>query len=47
MKSKKHIIALIFFGCIFLTANASNYLNLEPQNSNGVDLTKVRVPDNG
>lgn len=47
MRSKKYIIALLLFGGILFTADATNIINLETQTTKGVNLKKVKVPQNG
>jgi hypothetical protein len=47
MKTKKYILAVLLFGGMLFTADATNIINLETQTTKGVDLKKVKVPENG
>jgi hypothetical protein len=47
MKSKKHIIVLALFGCVFFAANADSIIDLINQTETAIDGRKIKIPTNG
>ncbi len=47
MKTKKYVIAIAIFGGMLFTAQASNIIDLNEQQTTKIDRSKVKKPTNG
>lgn len=47
MKTKKYLIAIAIFGGVLFTAQATNLLDLDGQQTTEIDKKKRPVPSNG
>ncbi|WP_418511281.1 hypothetical protein [Corallibacter sp.] len=47
MKTKKYVIAIAIFGGMFFTAQATNLIDLDGQQTTQIEKSKIRVPTNG
>jgi len=44
MKTKKYVIALAIFGGVLFTAQATNLIDLNEQQTTNIDKRKVKAP---
>ncbi|SFJ43633.1 hypothetical protein [Olleya namhaensis] len=44
MKTKKYVIAMAIFGGVLFTAQATNLIDLNGQQTTEVDKRKIRIP---
>ena len=47
MKTKKYVIALAIFGGVLFTAQATNLIDLNGQQTTESDRSKIKVPTHG
>ena len=47
MKTKKYLIAIAIFGGMLFTAQATNLLDLDGQQTTKIDKKKGKIPQNG
>ncbi len=47
MKTKKYLIAMAIFCGAMFSAQATNLIDLNGQQTTNVDKTKIRIPTNG
>ncbi|WP_299781052.1 hypothetical protein [uncultured Formosa sp.] len=47
MKTKKYVIALAIFGGVFFTAQATNLINLNDQQTTKIEKWKIKIPTHG
>ncbi|MBB3122912.1 hypothetical protein FHS04_000400 [Mesoflavibacter sabulilitoris] len=47
MKTKKYVIALAIFGGVLFTAQATNLIDLNEQQTTEIDRSKIKVPTHG
>jgi hypothetical protein len=47
MKTKKYVIALAIFGGVLFTAQATNLIDLDGQQTTEIDRSKIKVPTHG
>jgi len=47
MKTKKYVIALAIFGGVLFTAQATNLIDLNGQQTTEIDRSKIKVPTHG
>ncbi|WP_397362793.1 hypothetical protein [Olleya sp. R77988] len=47
MKTKKYVIALAIFGGVLFTAQATNLIDLNGQQTTEIDGRKIKIPANG
>ena len=47
MKTKKYVIALAIFGGVLFTAQATNLIDLNGQQTTEIDRSKITVPTHG
>jgi len=47
MKTKKYVIALAIFGGVLFTAQATNLIDLNGQQTTELDRSKIKVPTHG
>ncbi|MBD3862038.1 hypothetical protein [Olleya marilimosa] len=47
MKTKKYVLALAIFGGVLFTAQATNLIDLNGQQTTELDRSKIKVPTHG
>lgn len=47
MRTKKYLLAIAIFGGMFFTAQATNIIDLNDQQTTKVEKIKIRVPKHG
>ena len=47
MKTKKYVIAIAIFGGMFFTAQATNIINLDDQQTTQIERWKIKIPTHG
>jgi hypothetical protein len=47
MKTKKYVIALAIFGGVLFTAQATNLIDLNGQQTTEIEKSKIRIPTHG
>ncbi len=47
MKTKKYVIALAIFGGVLFTAQATNLIDLNGQQTTSIEKARIKVPGQG
>ncbi|MBP1840871.1 hypothetical protein [Formosa algae] len=47
MKTKKYVIAAAIIGGMFFTAQATNLINLDGQQTTNIEKWKIKIPTHG
>ncbi|UAB75191.1 MULTISPECIES: hypothetical protein [Mesoflavibacter] len=47
MKTKKYVIALAIFGGVLFTAQATNLIDLNEQQTTSIEKSRIKVPGQG
>ncbi len=47
MKTKKYVLAIAIFGGVLFTAQATNLIDLDGQQTTEIERSKIKVPRHG